>query len=247
MKLHFTPELQNIGGEIHVWHACVDRVDADLCYFETLLSADEKNRADRFHFPKDKNRFVVARGLLRELIGAYLQQAPSRLEFSYAEYGKPSLAAENTSNGLCFNLSYSGDVVLYAIARERNLGIDVEQMRADAARDDIAQRHFAARELSDLRSLPPEQRLEGFFNCWTRKEAYLKATGIGLRIALDSFSVTLTPGQPAQLLSGVETKWQIAARSPEEGYVAAVVYDGAPAVLQYFSADKMAREETKIG
>jgi len=247
VQLNLPSETLNTVEGIHIWHASVDRPDADLSYLESLLSPDEKTRAERFHFSPDKNRYVAARGLLRELLGAYLEQAPATLQFSYAQYGKPSLASENKSSGLCFNVSHSGNLVLYAIAKERNLGIDVEQMRADAAGDEIAQRYFSAREVSDLRSLPPEQKLEGFFNCWTRKEAYLKATGMGLQIALDSFVVSLAPGEAAQFLSGVETKWQIAAHRPAEGYAAAVVYDGAPAALQYFSVDKMARQETKIG
>jgi 4'-phosphopantetheinyl transferase len=126
---------------------------------------------------------------------------------------------------------------VYAIARERNLGIDVEHVRPESAGEDIAKRYFSAREVSDLRTLPAEARVEGFFHCWTRKEAYLKATGMGLQIPLDSFSASLLPGQPAQFLGGVEPRWHMAAFHPAEGYVAAVVYDGAPGSIKYFSVD----------
>jgi 4'-phosphopantetheinyl transferase len=247
VQLKFSPDARNIGVEIHVWHASVERAAADLCGLETFLSRDEKECANRFHFSKDRNRYVVARGLLRELLGAYLQRAPGGLEFSYARFGKPFLAGENEGSAFGFNLSHSGDVVGYAFAKGRNLGIDVEQIRADAAGDEIARRYFSAREMSDLRSLPPADTVAGFFNCWTRKEAYLKATGMGLHLALNSFAVSLAPGQPSQFVSGVESKWQIAAHTPAEGYAAAVVHDGAPCAIRYFSAENWERQKTKIG
>ena len=246
MQLVSSSEWEKIGDEIHVWHASLDRADEVICELEPLLAPEEKARADRFHFVRDRNRFVVARGRLRELLGAYLRQAPASLEFTYAQHGKPSLAGDNLTSGLSFNLSHSGDMVVYAIARERNLGIDVEYMRSDAASEGIAQRYFSAREVDDLQSLPVQGRVEGFFNCWTRKEAYLKATGMGLQIALDSFAVNLLPGQPAQFLSGVEAKWQLAAHRPAEGYAAALAYDGLPCTIKYFSADNMARQQTEI-
>jgi 4'-phosphopantetheinyl transferase len=243
----FSAEWEKIGDEIHVWHAALDREDHAVCQLELTLSLEEKARADRFHFANDRKRFLVARGLLRELLGGYLRQAPASLEFSYGQHGKPSLSGGNLMCGLCFNLSHSSNLVVYAIARERNLGIDVEHIRPDSAGDDIAQRYFSAREVSDLRTLPPETRVEGFFNCWTRKEAYLKATGLGLQIALDSFAVSLLPSQTAQFLCGVEPQWHLAAYRPVEGYAAAVAYDGAPCAIKYFSADNMARQQTKIG
>jgi 4'-phosphopantetheinyl transferase len=228
---------EQLGDEIHVWHAALDREVNVLGQLEATLSLDEKARADRFHFANDRNRFVVARGLLRELLGRYLQQAPVGLEFSYGQHGKPSLSGGNASSGLCFNLSHSSGLVVYAIARERNLGIDVEHIRADSAGEDIARRYFSAREVSDLLTLPPEEKVEGFFHCWTRKEAYLKATGMGLQIPLDSFSVSLLPGEPAQFLGGVEPRWHMDANHPADGYVAAVVHDGAPCSIKYLSVD----------
>jgi len=237
VQLISSTEWEQIGNEIHVWHAALDREEKNLGQLESTLSREEKARADRFHFVNDRNRFVVARGLLRELLGGYLQKAPACLEFSYGQHGKPSLSGENASSGICFNLSHSSGLVVYAIARERNLGIDVEHVHVDSAGEDIAKRYFSALEVNDMRSLPPEARVEGFFHCWTRKEAYLKATGMGLQIPLDSFSVSLLPGQPAQLLGGVEPCWHMAAYHPADGYVAAAVYDGAPCSIKYFSVD----------
>jgi 4'-phosphopantetheinyl transferase len=230
-------EWEQIGDEIHVWHAALDRDENVIAQLETTLSLEENVRADRFHFANDKNRFVVARGLLRELLGRYLHRAPASLEFSYGQHGKPSLSGGNVSSGLCFNLSHSSGLVVYAIARERNLGIDVEHVRAEFAGEDIARRYFSVREVSDLRTLPPEAKVEGFFHCWTRKEAYLKATGMGLQIPLDSFSVSLLPENPVLFLGGVEACWHLAAYHPAGGYVAAVAYDGAPCSIKYFPVD----------
>jgi 4'-phosphopantetheinyl transferase len=246
VQLVSSPDWEKIGDEIHVWHAALDREDQVVGQLESTLSQEEKARADRFHFVNDRKRFVVARGLLRDLLGAYLHQAPASLEFSYGQHGKPSLSGGNALSGLCFNLSHSANLVVYAIARERNLGIDVEHVRPDSAGGDIAKRYFSAREVSDLQTLPPENMVEGFFNCWTRKEAYLKATGMGLQIALDSFSVSLLPGQPVQFLGGVEDQWHLATHRPAEGYTAAVAYDGAPCAIEYFCADNRERQQTKI-
>lgn len=232
-------EWKPIGDEIHVWSAALDRDEKILGHLESTLSLDEKARADRFHFMNDRNRFVAARGFLRELLGKYLQQGPASLEFSYGKHGKPFLSGGNASSELCFNVSHSAGLAVYAIARERNLGIDVEHIRAESAGQDIARRYFSKREVSDLQTLPPEARVEGFFHCWTRKEAYLKATGMGLQIALDSFSVSVLPGKPVQFLGGVEARWNLAAFHPEQGYLAAVVYDGPACSIKYFSVDAL--------
>jgi 4'-phosphopantetheinyl transferase len=237
VQLVSSTEWEQIGDNIHVWQAALDRESHVPGELESTLSLEEKARADRFHFANDRNRFVVARGLLRELLGKYLHQNPADLEFSYGPHGKPTLSGGNASSGLCFNLSHSSDLVVYAIAKERHLGIDVEHVRPESAGEDIAKHYFSAREVSDLRTLPPEAKVEGFFHCWTRKEAYLKATGMGLQIPLDSFAVSLLPGQPAHFLGGVESRWQMAAYHPAEDYVAAVVYDGLPCSIRYFSVD----------
>ena len=237
VPLNSSTEWEKIGDEIHVWHAALDRDEKFLAQLETTLSLEEKARADRFHFVNDRNRFIVARGLLRELLGGYLHQDPASLEFSYGEHGKPFLAGGNASSGFCFNLSHSSEMAVYAIAKDRNLGIDVEHVRTDSAGEDIARRYFSAREVTDLVALPPEGKVVGFFHCWTRKEAYLKATGMGLQIPLDSFSVSLLPGKPAEFLGGVDPRWHMAAYHPADTYVAALVYDGAPSSIRYLSVD----------
>jgi 4'-phosphopantetheinyl transferase len=226
-------EWAKLGTEIHVWHAALDRDERDLARLQATLSADEKARADRFRFAKDKNHYTVARGLLRELLGNYLQKPPASMEFTYGPHGKPALAGKNASSGISFNLSHSFGLAVYAFSKGRDLGIDVEHVQPESAGEDIARRFFSPREVGDLRSLPPEARTEAFFLCWTRKEAYIKALGTGLHTPLDSFSVSLRPGQPAEFLEGAGPRWHIAAFEPAEGYAAAVVYDGAPVSVKF--------------
>jgi 4'-phosphopantetheinyl transferase len=231
----FSAGQETLGNEVHVWTARLDREAEELHDLEATLSPDERARADRFHFARDRQRFVAARGVLRTLLGKYLRQAPASLEFSYGPYGKPSLAGANAARGLSFNLAHSAELAVYAISRQRNLGVDVERIKPESAGEDIARRFFSAREVGDLQTLPPEARVAAFFNCWTRKEAYLKATGMGLQTPLDSFSVSLWPGEPAQFLAGVEARWHLAAFDPSEGYTGAVVYDGSPSPVKLLS------------
>ncbi len=230
-------EHEQLGNEIRVWTASLNRDDQTRARLESTLSPDELARANRFHFAKDRSRFIVARGLLREFLSRYLGHAPAGLEFSYGPYGKPALAGINASSGLSFNLAHSGDLAVYAFSAGRNLGIDVELIKPESAGEDIAARYFSAREVNDLRSLPSEARVAAFFACWTRKEAYLKATGKGLQTPLDSFSVSLLPGQPAQFLAGVDPNWHMAAFQPADGYAAALVQDGNSCTASYFSFD----------
>jgi 4'-phosphopantetheinyl transferase len=230
-------DYEQLGDTIHVWTASLNRDEQTRARLESTVSPDELARANRFHFAKDRTRFIVARGLLRELLGRYLGHAPAGLEFSYGPYGKPALAGPNASSGLSFNLAHSGDLAVYAFSTGRNLGIDVELIKPESAGENIAARYFSAREVNDLRTLPPEARVTAFFACWTRKEAYLKATGKGLQTPLDSFSVSLLPGKPVQFLAGVDPSWHVAAFQPAEGYAAALVHDGNSCAASYFSFD----------
>ena len=240
MQPDFVAAHEQIGNLVHVWTAALDRDEATRARLESALSPDEIARANRFHFAKDRKRYVVARGLLRKILGRYLRQAPAALEFSYGAYGKPSLAGAQVSSGLTFNLAHSGELAVYAVSTKRNLGIDVELIKPESAGEDIARRYFSAREVSDLLTLPPEERVAAFFRCWTRKEAYLKATGMGLQTPLDSFSVSLLPGDPPQFLAGVEPCWHMAAFHPADNYSGALAYDGTLSRVSYFDVDSKA-------
>jgi 4'-phosphopantetheinyl transferase len=212
-------------GEIQVWRAHLD-CEAMLSRFEATLSSDERVRASRYFFQQDRNGFIATRGVLRELLGRYVSRTPKELEFDYTPQGKPSLRAELLGRRIRFNVSHSHNLALFAFAVGRNLGVDVELVRPDFGGDEIAERYFAPQEVEELRVLPPSMRAEGFFLCWTRKEAYVKARGEGLHIPLDSFHVSLTPGRPEQLHSVDGFRWSLRSLLPDARYVGAVVGEG---------------------
>jgi 4'-phosphopantetheinyl transferase len=212
--------------EIHVWRAYLDSEDIGLHRFEETLAPDEKARANRFVFRQDRNRYVAARGTLRELLGRYLNRPPTEVEFDYNSKGKPSLRAEFNKHSMQFNISHSHGLALLAFTLGRNLGIDVELIRPEFSADEIAHRYFSPQEVMELRALPPSLRAEGFYLCWTRKEAYIKAIGEGLHIPLESFHVSLTPGQPERLESADSSRWGMRSLYPDPLYAGALVFEG---------------------
>jgi len=221
------PERLELGeGEIHVWRAYLDCEETLLAQFEATLAADEKARANRFFFQPDRYGYIATRGVLRELLGRYVNCSPANLEFAYSPLGKPSLRREGLERSVQFNVSHSHGLALLAFAAGRHLGIDVELVRPDFAGVEIAERYFSPQEVMELRALPPSLRAEGFFLCWTRKEAYVKARGEGLHIPLDSFHVSLTPGQPERLESTDSIRWTLCSLHPDPQYAAALVGEG---------------------
>ena len=214
--------------DVDVWSVPLDGPAALLTRLESVLSSHERERADRFHFDRDRRRFVCARGVLRSLIGEYLSVSPRDLAFSYGEHGKPALSGPH-GGALTFNVSHSHELALIAIARDVELGVDVEAVRPMQDADDIASRFFSAREVVSLRALPAATRDTAFFTCWTRKEAYLKALGSGLALPLDGFDVTFAPGEPATLVvRGDEAeaeRWSIRELAPGPGYEGALVVE----------------------
>lgn len=216
-------------GEVHVWRARLDAPDRAARALRELLAPEERARADRFRFEKDRLHFTAARGLLRTLAGRYLGLAPAALNFSYNAYGKPSLDAH--SDELRFNVSHSKGLAVYAFARGREVGVDVEFLNDAVACEGIAARFFAPAEAAVLGALPPGERTRAFFNCWTRKEAYIKAHGEGLSLALDGFEVSLAPGEPCALVStrhdpAQAACWSLRELEPAPGYVGAVAAEG---------------------
>ena len=219
-------KLELEAAEIHVWRAYLDRTETLLQQFEATLSTDEKARADRFVFRRDRNHFVGTRGILRELLGRYLSRSPEDLQFDYGVLGKPSLRREIFKQSIQFNVSHSHGLALLAFTVGRNLGVDVEFVRSGFASEEIADRYFSPSEVAELRVLSPSLREEGFFLCWTRKEAYIKARGEGLQIPLDSFHVSLTPRKPERLQSPDSSRWNLRSLSPDPRYVGALVAEG---------------------
>jgi len=222
-------ELQN--DEVHVWRATLDLPIGQVWGLLNLLSADERRTAERFHFQTHRNRYIIGRGLLRTILSRYLNSAPGRLRFCYGPYGKPSLVEAYGEETLSFNVSHSRDLALFAVTRGRALGVDIEHVAADLASQQLAERFFSPREVAVLRTLPVHLRQEGFFTCWTRKEAYLKARGEGLMLALEQFEVSLIPGEPAALRYTQEgpqeaSRWSLQDLFPGPEYVAALAVEG---------------------
>lgn len=214
-------------GEVHVWHASLERPAWIVEGMRELLAGEERRRADRFRFERDRARYIVGRALLRGLLARYLGAAPEELMFEYGEYNKPALC-----DGPWFNLSHSGATALYAFSDTGEIGIDVELDDRDFAGRRVAERFFSPAEVSVLRSLPAEAQPRAFLACWTRKEAFIKARGDGLSLPLDSFDVTLTPGVPAALLRTAwcneeAEQWYMEDLSDHQaGYIAAVALRG---------------------
>jgi 4'-phosphopantetheinyl transferase len=226
-------------GEVHVWLARLDRGPDEIRALGGILSEDERFRAERFCFPRDRDRFIAGRGILRTILAEYLNREPGQLRFASNPYGKPALAAvPEESPPLCFNVTHSEGLALYAVTRTREVGIDLEWAHRELDLQAIAERFFSPREAAGLGALPPEARREAFFACWTRKEAYVKARGQGLSLALDGFSVSLAVGGPPEHLRAAGNAhgaddWSVYGFTPVAGYSAALAVASPAWTMQW--------------
>jgi 4'-phosphopantetheinyl transferase len=216
---------------VHLWRVDLEAIGADESRWQNVLSSDEVARASRFHFPRDRQRFVASRALLRTILASYLATDASNLSFSYSKKDKPSLGPGHAGSDVAFNISHSGGIALLAFTRRREIGVDVEQVRSDFDLEAIARRFFSTHEQTQLSALPPEKRFEAFFRCWTRKEAYIKATGDGLSLPLSQFDVSLDSGESDALLAtrpdGSEAgHWLLQEVPAGPGYLAALCVRG---------------------
>ena len=193
----------------------------DLGRWRDLLDGEELLHADRFRFDRDRHLFIVRRGWLRELLSRRLNTSPRQVRYRRNPFGKPALPGRELS----FNLSRSAGKALCVIAQGLELGCDLERRNPDLATPAVAERFFSPQEQAWLSALPADRWVEGFFNCWTRKEAYIKALGSGLSHPLDAFDVSVAPDEPARLLRGCEG-WSVQAFEPAPGFTAAVVAEG---------------------
>jgi 4'-phosphopantetheinyl transferase len=215
--------------EVHVWYVSLRRMAPSITQFARTLSDEELQRAERFHFDRDRTRFVLARGVLRMILGAYNSCPPASLSFSYGPYGKPA-AEEMPFN---FNLSHSGDIAMYAISQRVRIGIDVELVRPLGEMDSIAERVFTRREMRALATIGADEKAARFFQLWTRKESVLKGIGLGLGAALQAIDVLddvvqLVPGEdPSGQLRGEAERWWVHNLLLDPEYKAAVAIDGA--------------------
>lgn len=218
-------------NEVHLWQVDLPAVATAEQRWAQFLSADERARATRFHFSRDRQYFTATRAVLRTVLGSYAGFDPKKLGFRYSEKGRPSLSTGHTGTQLEFNVSHSGSVALLAFARGRALGVDVELLREDFDHEAIARRFFSDDDLRQFAALAPSERYQGFFRCWTRKEAYIKAQGTGLSLPLHQFDVSLKPGEVNALLftrpdSTEAARWSLQEVLAGDGYVAALCVRG---------------------
>lgn len=218
------------GMDIHVWSVPLNQCDLSCERLSQTLSMDEIERAGHLLLDHDRRRYIVARAVTRTILGWYLRMPPKRVEFSYGPYGKPSLTSAYGENRLTFNLAHSHDLMLCAVTRGRDLGIDIEHIQMINEIELIAETVFAPGERAHLRALGSEHKLRAFYVCWTRKEAYIKATGRGLSQQLDRFEVSVSPDEAPALL-GVEghpheaRRWMLIDLSPTPEYAAALAVE----------------------
>jgi 4'-phosphopantetheinyl transferase len=209
--------------------ARLDESAEGVAALATLLSKSEQDRAARFRFERDRRRYTVARGRLRELLASRLGEEPRALEFVYGDNGKPALAHAS----LHFNVSHCGDLAVYAFSRERAIGVDVEALHPIREADGIAAQFFSRVETQAFCALDAASRTLGFYNCWTRKEAMVKAIGDGLAMPLDGFAVSLAPGDTARVLHIAGRQgdggWRLHSFTPRPGFVAALAIAPEPA------------------
>ena len=212
--------------EVHVWCAHLEPPAGQLTSLQQILAEEEAQRAARFRFWRHRRRYIAGRGILRVLMGSYLNMAPEDVKFSYSEYDKPFLPDHNIQ----FNLAHSEAYALYAFCLTADIGIDLEKIRILKDADNIAARFFAPTEYARFRTVPQEDKYEAFFRCWTRKEAFIKAVGEGLSYPLADFDVAFEP-EKAQINSirgskAAAQRWSLFPLSALPEYTAALVVEG---------------------
>ena len=225
--------------EVQLWRVDLEAVRAEEARWQEVLSSDERNRAARFHFPHDRQRFVASRAWLRTILAGFLEIDARDLRFSYSKKDKPFVGPAHADSGITFNMSHSGGIALYAFARRREIGVDVEQIRSNFDIEPIARRFFSVLEQQQLAALPEESRVEAFFRCWTRKEAYIKAVGDGLSLPLSQFDVSLESWGTNALLatrpdSSQAGQWMLREVPAGAGYSAALCVRGQDWKLKHW-------------
>lgn len=232
--------------DVHIWRSWLDQPAWRVQQLVQTLSADECVRANRFRFEIDRTRFIVARSVLRSILGHYLGIEPSQVQLRYGTHGKPCLHEGSEQALIRFNVAHSHRLAVYAFACAREIGIDLEYARPVPRFQQIAARFMSAYEKALLSELPIDQQQEAFYLWWTRKEAYVKATGTGLEEPLERFDVSLVPGEPARLLNvegdpGETYRWSFQSLRPAPGYVAALAVEGQDWHTTYWDFGSISR------
>jgi 4'-phosphopantetheinyl transferase len=216
-------DLTLLQDDVHVWRVELDLPESQLQQFVKLLSEDEVARAERLYFQQHRQRFIAGRGILRTILGRYLNVTPQELEFSYEAFGKPVLADKFSDSKIWFNLSHCQGMALCGVSFDRQIGVDLEYIRPVTDVLVLAQQFFSPTEYAVMKSLPPNQKQEIFFRYWTCKEAYLKATGAGIS-QLQQIEVTLGINEPAKLKTASD--WSLLEFVPARNSVAAIAIPG---------------------
>jgi 4'-phosphopantetheinyl transferase len=227
------------SGEIHIWGADLGEPGMSMAQYYRLLSQDERKRAERYHFDKDRHRFILRRGILRKILGTYTNTPPERLSFGYSQRGKPELVDRAGMDEIKFNLSFSNRLAVFAFARDLEVGIDIENVRCVPEMGDMSFRFFSAFENRALQVLPETRKKYAFFSLWTCKEAFVKATGDGMSFPLNEFCVSLGPSPAPQLTSvrgnpPASSRWSIFTFTPDIGYTAALAARSQTFQLAYW-------------
>lgn len=221
-------------GEVHIWRIELDGTAGSIITLQSTLSPEEQERAARFRTLELRRRWTVAHGAVRHILATYTGMDPASLVFKTGPQGKPALASCGAS--VSFNLSHTCGLALLGIAESARIGVDAESIRAGIEVEDLSRRFFAMAEIEEILSLAPDAQLAAFFTCWTRKEAFVKALGVGLSAPLDQFRVTVLADDPARLVSIAwdhPDRWSLVDLS-EPNVAAAVAVEGPPPVVQRF-------------
>ena len=217
--------------DVHVWSTNLDRSPAQIDKLRQFLTTSEHQRADKFINPTHGDRWIVARGYLRQILSQYLDRTPAKIGFTYSQHGKPTI--EDTQ--IQFNLSHSRDRAVYAISARSPVGIDIESIHPLPAAD-LVDRFFSPAEQGIFHNLPIDTQQAAFFHAWVQKEAYLKACGTGLSTPLDKIEVSIDPSTPAAIISApVAGIWQIQKLDISPEYASAIVVGGEYDKIQYFT------------
>ncbi|MDJ0734300.1 MAG: 4'-phosphopantetheinyl transferase superfamily protein [Nostocaceae cyanobacterium] len=224
-------DLTLLQDNVHIWKINLDIAEVELQNLRQTLSEDEQHRADRFYQKQHRHRFTAGRGILRTILSRYLGIEPHQVIFEYEPLGKPKLADSLNASKLCFNLSHSQDLALCAVSCDRTVGIDLEYIRPMSTLLSLAKQFFAVSEYAVIESLAPPRQREMFYRYWTCKEAYLKATGVGLS-QLREIEVCLSATEPARLTT--DSEWSLLEIAPEENFAAAIAVQGFGFQLQYW-------------
>lgn len=233
MNWEIPPSILLLNNQtVHLWQVNLDLVEESVNQLRGLLSNDETTKAERFHFDHHRRRYIVARGMLRKILGLYLEVKPNQIEFKYTDKGKPFLPSKNNINNLQFNLSHSEEKAIYGVSLNRWIGVDIEKMRPMKDILAITNRFFCPQEAALIQALPDEEKEQVFFQFWTAKEAYLKGIGTGIGGGLDQIALGWCKDQLKPL--SLQDDWSLLSFMIEKDYIGSVAVEGKEWIVQYY-------------